>query len=129
MKLTLRGHHLLCLKGFQGYGYNEEFTENMTKINDLRKQKDTVISITDSADDICKCCPNLKNNMCSDEKQNARIVEMDGNVIDKIDEKQEYNSIDLFEKVDEIFSSKKSVENICFNCIWHDKCLFYQKLD
>lgn len=129
MKLILRGHHLLCLQGFQGYGYSEDFTKNMTKINDLRKLGETTISITDYADDICKYCPNLKDNQCMDENHNARIVEMDGNVLDKIDKNKEYNSLDLFEKIGEIFTTKKSVENICFNCIWHEECLFYQKLD
>lgn len=129
MKLILRGHHLLCLKGFQGYGYSEEFTENMTRINALRKSADTTISIIDSDDDICRHCPNLKNSICTDKIQNRKIVEMDRKVLDKIDADNEYNSIDLFKKVDELFSTKKSVENICFNCIWHDKCLFYQKLD
>ena len=129
MKLNLRGHHLLCLKGFQGYGYSEDFTKNMTKINDLRKSEGTKISIIDSCDDICKHCPNLKDGICTDRMQDKKIVEIDRNVLDKIDENIEYNSIDLFKKVDEVFSTKKSVENICFNCIWHDKCLFYQKLD
>ena len=52
MKLVLRGHHLLCLQGFQGYGYDEDFVKNMTEINFSRKQKDTLISITNENDDI-----------------------------------------------------------------------------
>ena len=32
------------------------------------------------------------------------------------------------EKIDEIFTTEESVSNICFNCMWHEKCLFYQKL-
>ena len=32
------------------------------------------------------------------------------------------------EKIDGIFNSKESVREICFNCSWHEKCLFYQKL-
>lgn len=129
MRLILRGHHLLCLKGFQGYGYSEDFSENMAKINDLRKHEDVTIKLVSSSDDICKSCPNLKNNLCENEIQNKRIVEMDMNVLLKIDKNKEYNSTDLFKKIDEIFPDKKSVENICFNCIWHDKCLFYQNLD
>ena len=128
MKLLLRGHHLLCLKGFQGYGYDEAFRENMADINSKRKLNETVISLTSSPDDICSSCPNLKNDLCENEIQNDKIVEMDGEVLKKLDFSKEYNSVELFERIDEIFKTEESVSKICFNCMWHEKCLFYQKL-
>lgn len=128
MKLTLRGHHLLCLKGFQGYGYDDTFVENMKKINSIRKQNDTTISIVNSPDDICSSCPNLKNNLCKNESQNCKIINMDNEVLKKISQTNEFNSIELFGKIDELFNTKESVSEICFNCIWHDQCLFYQNL-
>ena len=128
MKLILRGHHLLCLKGFQGYGYDEAFVENMAEINSKRKLKKTTITLTDSADDICKACPNLKNNLCKDMLHNENIVHMDREVLKKLDIEKEHNSLELFEKIDNIFNSQESVSKICFNCLWHDKCLFYQNL-
>ena len=128
MKLILRGHHLLCLKGFQGYGYDEAFVENMKDINFKRKLPETKISLTSSPDDICKACPNLKNNLCGDETQNERIVKMDMEVLKKLDTSKEYCSEELFEKIDEIFNTEESVSKICFNCLWHEKCLFYQNL-
>ncbi|MBE6500063.1 MAG: DUF1284 domain-containing protein [Methanobrevibacter thaueri] len=128
MKLTLRGHHLLCLKGFQGYGYDEDFTKNMTCINIKRKDIETTVNIVDYGDDICKYCPNLVNGICENEKQNERIISMDREVLNKLDSGKEYNSVELFNKIDDIFNSKESVSKICFNCLWHDECLFYQKL-
>ena len=128
MKLILRGHHLLCLKGFQGYGYDDAFVENMAEINSKRKLKKTTITLTDSADDICKACPNLKNNLCKDMLHNENIVQMDREVLKKLDIEKEQNSLELFEKIDNIFNSQESVSKICFNCLWHDKCLFYQNL-
>lgn len=128
MKLILRGHHLLCLKGFQGYGYDDAFVENMAEINSKRKLKKTTITLTDSADDICKACPNLKNNLCKDMLHNENIVQMDREVLKKLDIEKEHNSLELFEKIDNIFNSQESVSKICFNCLWHDKCLFYQNL-
>ena len=128
MKLNLRGHHLLCLKGFQGYGYDENFVENMIFINSQRKLPSTAISLTDSADDICSSCPNLKENrICEDHIQNEKIISMDRKVLKKLDSK-EYNAVELFDRIDEIFNTKESVSEICFNCKWIDKCLFYQKL-
>ena len=128
MKLQLRGHHLLCLKGFQGYGYDEKFTKNMTEINFKRKQPETTILLTDTSDDICRCCPNLVDNQCRDKINDEKITTMDMEVLKKLDFEKEYNSKELFEKIDEIFNSKESVSKICFNCLWHEKCLFYQKL-
>jgi len=128
MKLVLRGHHLLCLKGFQGYGYDENFTRNMTEFNSIRKKQGTVISLTATPDDICKECPNLKDGLCEDENQNRRIVHMDEEVLKNLDISREYDSIELFDKIDEIFTDKESVSEICSNCLWHEECLFYQKL-
>ena len=128
MKLILRGHHLLCLQGFQGYGYDEDFVENMTKINRERKSENTTISLTNTPDDICRACPNLKNNLCQDKISNERVVSSDNEILSKLDPAKEYNSLDLFNEVEKIFNSKQSVDKICKNCIWHDECLFYQKL-
>jgi hypothetical protein len=128
MKINLRGHHLLCLKGFQGYGYDEGFVENMTSINSQRKLPETTISLCDSADDICSNCPNLIDGICENEAQNERIVSMDREVLKKLDGTKEHESIELFDKVDEIFNTRESVSEICFNCKWSEKCLFYQKL-
>ncbi|WP_407412922.1 DUF1284 domain-containing protein [Methanobrevibacter sp.] len=119
---------MLCLKGFQGYGYDEDFTRNMIDVNSKRKLKDTTVLLTKSPDDICKYCPNLKNDLCEDKLQNEKIISMDEEVLKKFDISKEYNSQELFEKIDNIFDTKESVSKICFNCMWHEKCLFYQNL-
>ena len=128
MKLTLRAHHLLCLKGFQGYGYDEDFVKNMIKVNSNRKLNNTTIYITNSPDDICKKCPNLKNNICENEKQNERIIKMDNEVLKKFDNKNQFSSIKLFKMINILFNTKESVSKICFQCKWQEKCLFYQNL-
>lgn len=53
---------------------------------------------------------------------------MDNEVLSLFDRSKEYNSLDLFEKVEMAFNSKESIDGICSNCMWHDKCLFYQML-
>ena len=54
MKIKLRGHHLLCLQGFQGYAYDDSFVKNMTYINNLENLKIQLlplqIKLTISAD-------------------------------------------------------------------------------
>ncbi|MBR0271572.1 MAG: DUF1284 domain-containing protein [Methanobrevibacter sp.] len=128
MKIRLRGHHLLCLQGFQGYGYSEDFVLNMVRINEMRKSADCTVTLTNEPDDICSACPNLKDNLCENKKQNEIIVEMDNEVLSHLNMNNEYNSIDLFNEVASIFNSSDSVENICNECKWAEKCLFYKKL-
>ena len=118
----------MCLQGFQGYGYDEAFVKNMTEINRMRKSANTTVSLTDSADDICKSCPNLKENLCGNQKQNERIISMDREVLSKLDTAMEYDAQDLFENVEKIFNSKESLSKICSECIWHKECLFFQNL-
>lgn len=126
--MELRGHHLLCILGFQGYGYSEDFVLNMTRINELRKTDKTTIKLINSSDDICSACPNLKNDLCENEMQNETIEKMDEEVLSKFDINKEYNAIDLFNEVILKFNTLKSVENICNDCKWAEKCLFYKKL-
>ena len=128
MKIELRGHHLLCLQGFQGYGYSEDFVSNMTRINELRKTNDCTITLTNEPDDICSACPNLKDGICENEKQDRIIVNMDKEVLSQLNSNEEYDSIDLFDEVALKFNTLKSVENVCKGCKWSDKCLFYKKL-
>ena len=126
--MELRGHHLLCILGFQGYGYSEDFVLNMARINELRKTDKTTIKLINSSDDICSACPNLKNDLCENEMQNETIVKMDEEVLSEFDINKEYNAIDLFNEVILKFNTLKSVENICNDCKWAEKCLFYKKL-
>ena len=128
MKIKLRGHHLLCLRGFRGYGYSEDFVSNMIRINELRKSEDCTIILTDKSDDICSSCPNLSNGICENEKQNKIIERMDDEVLQKLDSKKEYGAIELFDEVPMKFNTLKSVENICFGCKWNEECLFFKEL-
>lgn len=126
--MKLRGHHLLCILGFQGYGYSEDFVLNIARINELRKSDKTTIKLINRPDDICSACPNLKDDVCENKMQNENIVKMDNEVLSQFNINQEYNAIDLFNEVVLKFNTLKSVENICNDCKWAEKCLFYKKL-
>ena len=118
----------MCLQGFQGYGYDKAFIENMTEINKIRRLANTTVTLTDSPDDICKACPNLKEGLCKNQGQNESIKSMDGEVLSKLDPSKEYYALNLFKEVEKIFNSKESVSKICSKCMWHKECLFYQNL-
>lgn len=54
--MKIRGHHLLCMEGFQGYGYSGEFTENMAEVVDEYKSNSEV-EVIQGVDVICQFCP------------------------------------------------------------------------
>ena len=130
LEIRLRGHHLLCVQGFQGYGYNQDFIENMEHIKSLLKNKNTMIRILNSSDDICRFCPNLtEEKLCKNEKYNQTIQKMDNEVINKLNIKNnEINSEELFNKVNQLFKSKKSIDKICNRCMWINECLWAKSI-
>lgn len=66
-----RPHHFLCSLGFEGKGYSESFTENMTAIvmGRLRAKGGdaTVIEVTGATDDICAPCPKRRGRLCTNQ--------------------------------------------------------------
>lgn len=50
--IKLRGHHLLCILGYQGAGYSESFVENFDQII-ARLNNGVKIQIVEGTDDIC----------------------------------------------------------------------------
>jgi hypothetical protein len=50
MELRLRGHHLLCLLGYQGMvGYSADFTANMTKVHQtLQEQPESLVTLIEA---------------------------------------------------------------------------------
>jgi len=69
--LKFRPHHFLCSLGFQGKGYSDAFTANMTRIvsQGLRAPggEDTKIEVVRNTDDICAPCPKRRGLRCSNQ--------------------------------------------------------------
>lgn len=61
--MKLRAHHLLCIFGFQGLGYSQEFVDNMTKIVE-QLHPSALIQVFSKPDDICTFCPFLGEKGC-----------------------------------------------------------------
>jgi len=130
MIIFLRGHHLLCIQGFQGYGYSDDFIEHMKIIKSLIEKKNTKIKVINYNDDICSFCPNLtKDNICKNISENAKIQEMDNEVINKLKlVNTEIDTEELFNKVNKIFNSENDITNICDKCSWLNECLFAKNI-
>jgi uncharacterized protein len=70
--IRLRPHHLLCVLGFQGKGYSDDFTANMAGIVDKLRAPDgdgVQIEVTVTADSICAPCPHKAGEGCVKDAQ------------------------------------------------------------
>ena len=119
--IHLRPHHLLCMLGFRGYGYNERFISNMSQIvHHLQKNPDSLISISIKCDDICIACPHNKNAICS-EKPNANenVQRLDKNVKDilQIPLKVPISIREAQNHISE-YLTIKTMSILCQNCDW-----------
>lgn len=145
-KISIRAHHLLCMQGYQGYGYDESFKNNLEEILDyLNLEKNIKVNIISSPDVLCDFCPHLKKKYChlkisEDNKiptnkeiqeSNDNIVNMDLKVMKKcnIKSNKEYIIDEIFELINKRFLSLNDVDEICNGCIWINECLWYQERD
>ena len=129
--MKIRAHHLLCMQGFQGYGYSEDFSKNMAEIIEaLQNFPEHEIEIIAGNDSICTCCPYNIDKKCQESQgSNDKIVSMDLKVLEKLDITP--GSIFKAEKIFKITNKKLKtyidVKEICGNCSWSEKCLWYLK--
>jgi hypothetical protein len=70
-RLRFRPHHFLCALGYEGKGYSDAFTANMTSIvaDGLRTEDGqfTEIEVTHRTDAICAPCPKRRGAFCTAE--------------------------------------------------------------
>ncbi|MEW8956730.1 DUF1284 domain-containing protein [Clostridium sp.] len=126
--IKLRPHHLLCLQGYEGKGYDEFFTKNMDKIYDaLNNDFSILFQLQTHNDSICECCPNKIDEFnCN---SNEKIIAMDNKVLSKFNLKP--NGVYNFHHTIEFINSKITYdifENICGSCEWYDLGICKEKI-
>jgi uncharacterized protein len=125
--IRIRAHHLLCIQGFQGYGYDQDFIQRMGEIIAfLESDPSHKIEIVTESDEICKTCPNLIGKHCINDHY-SKIRKLDVHVINHSFLKE--NSIISFNRaIDAVNNNLKpeDIKIICESCDWINKCLFYK---
>lgn len=126
--MKIRAHHLLCMQGFQGHGYSEDFSKNMAEIiNKLDSNPEQTIEITVECDAICSCCPHNIKEKCKNLLFNWKVKLMDRKVLKKLGlEAGTHDSAkNIFSLVNKRFKTYTDIQEICRNCRWREKCLWF----
>ena len=120
-------HHLLCIQGFQGYGYDNKFIDNLANIK-YQLDNNSKIEILNSVDDICDECPNEKENKCKKNKNaEENITKFDNKVLDRLELKvgMLLDSEDLLSMIKEKIE-QNVFDNLCETCNWKKYCLIHK---
>lgn len=125
--LKIRAHHLLCIQGFQGYGYSHNFVANMTEV--IKKVTDTnlEVEIIAECDVICSCCPYNRKGMCQTYDSAWKVKSMDVHVLEKLGLKEGTKGRikDILYLVNTRLRNISDIQEICGDCDWKGKCLWF----
>ena len=116
--MKLRAHHLLCIRNFNGKGYNPKFIENFyDAINSLNKEP---IEIITSVDIICNKCPFNKEGICKRKKDSEKkSKQLDISVINKAGIKT--SRLYAYQELQKL-TENLHTKNICNDCEWKTYC-------
>jgi hypothetical protein len=76
-KLRLRPHHIFCDRflPLDNLIRGEEFAATVNKIKELtQSESDLIIIVTEGPDELCKSCPDCKNDRCENPIGNEEAV-------------------------------------------------------
>src|SRR3989338_10122876 len=116
--MTIRAHHLLCMRYFNGKGYSKEFVSNFyTVLSELKNNP--AIKIVNSPDVICSSCPHNIKGRCVKKGPDFEneVKEKDALVIAILGLRLEQKI--SFKEATMIVSSKlPDVKEVCKECEW-----------
>lgn len=128
--LTLRAHHLLCLQGFQGLGYNTDLTNAFSEAkNKITINPNLKIKVVLQNDDLCLSCPHHHETLTchKDEEADQRMKQRDSATLTILQKNE--NDIETWNEwqnlIHKQLTNKSLAQKTCFNCEWQPACLFY----
>lgn len=122
MEKVMRGHHLLCVHGFQGMGYSPEFVETMKAIvTDICDDiKDFPIRVVADFDEACGACPHRGIERCeASSDSHEHVLTMDKKTLKHlgIERNQVYLKSELI-----VLTAQKveagDLDYLCAGCSW-----------
>ncbi len=124
--IRIRPHHLLCIQGFQGYGYTQDFASHMQRVTSFLKSNLLYnLQIVLEFDELCSQCPHDVDGRCARGFMDE-INKVDRLVIQKanLDLRHSYTVSEAFSTVNQNLDHNHII-SICSGCSWQNICLFY----
>lgn len=127
--VKIRAHHILCMQGFCGYGYSQDFVNNIAQvIKDINSSPELEVEIIAECDVICSHCPYNSGGVCQKRSNSVqRVGDMDLRVLRKLELKEgaKGRAKDIFSLVNTTLRNISYIQDICGDCNWKEKCLWF----
>lgn len=120
--MRLRAHHLLCILGFRGLGYDEKFIQEMERVvQRIKEHPDLEIEVIKECDDICSACPFNVEGFCKNEAIGGeeKVKEKDRRIAEKLD--FEIKNLVTIKEILNLIKEKikpSDLSIICGDCPW-----------
>ena len=125
-----RPHHIFCVRFLPGKasGRGDEFDRESEKIREMmRSGMDTVVQVTQGADDLCTFCPDCKNNRCEntygDEDQ---VLKWDAKIMKELD--ISYGQKMTIKTLRAVIENKAPLDFCRQRCPWRSLCLIFDQI-
>lgn len=127
--LKIRAHHLLCLQGFQGYGYNNAFVDHLQGIvAKLKTDPELLVEVVTACDAICAGCPHCQEAECrKDDGAAHRVETLDLAILKSTGIKPNHiaKAAHLLAQINTTFQTRSQRAKICGDCQWIPICTWY----
>lgn len=119
--IPLRPHHGMCMAYYQGKGYSEDFTENMTRTLELFAREDPLILLVHCTDILCGHCPFHHEDQCETrikvDRYDREVLERTGLSAGSVLRVSEFRRL-----VKERILDQGQRPEICGDCSWNELC-------
>lgn len=128
--LRIRPHHIVCLRLFEGRGYDEAFTARMREVYDLMKAKpETRFALVSGADDLCAACPfGGGDQTCALGEEDVRNRDENARKALGLAAGERVSFAEVYARLAERMD-EAAFETVCGGCRWKEKDICnYEKL-
>lgn len=128
----LRPHHLGCVAGFTGHGYDTGFTTRLAAIaHRLEEDPAAEILVVDGGDDVCLPCPHRDGSRCvRDPGAQQRVLEHDRAFLIalglRIGDRTSLSAVR--DRLRDDPAARARIRAACSACPWTEVCRFFRGL-
>lgn len=119
--LVLRAHHLLCIHGFRGMGYSEQFITTMrTIVEQMKDDRPRKVRVVRGLDTACGSCPHQGPGICQASQDSEKhVLGLDTNVLTHLNliPGEIYDKHELIERTRERVRPE-DLDHLCAGCSW-----------